>query len=142
MAGKRVKCPACANVWRVPASIIAAEVVPQSSMMDPEWFDDAMSEEYKIATREPEPSTPPVPLFQQTAATSETRSSGNDFFAPEKKGLSNGVVGGFAMMLIAVVWFVAGYSAGYIFFYPPILFVIGLVGLLKGLFTGNFAGGD
>ena len=42
------------------------------------------------------------------------------FFAPEKKGISYGVVGGIIMMAIAVVWFVVGYSLGWIFYYPPI----------------------
>jgi DNA-directed RNA polymerase subunit RPC12/RpoP len=63
-----------------------------------------------------------------------------EFFAPEKKALSWGVAGGGLMILIAVVWFFVGLAAGYIFFYPPILFLIGLVGLLRGLFTGNIAG--
>ncbi len=62
------------------------------------------------------------------------------FFAPERAGLDKGVLGGIVMMVIAVVWFGLGWAAGYIFFYPPILFVIGLFGVLKGLFTGNLAG--
>ena len=44
------------------------------------------------------------------------------------------------MMSIAVVWFVVGYSVGYIFYYPPILFVIGLFGFVKGIVTKNIAG--
>jgi len=38
--------------------------------------------------------------------------------------------GGIGMMVGAVVWFVLGWMAGRIFFYPPILFVIG--GLVLG----------
>jgi hypothetical protein len=41
--------------------------------------------------------------------------------------------GGVGMMVGAVVWFVVGWMAGRIFFYPPILFVIGLVALAKGI---------
>ena len=44
------------------------------------------------------------------------------------------------MMAIAVVWFVVGYAAGRIFFYPPILFAIGAYALIKGLSTGNMSG--
>jgi hypothetical protein len=36
-------------------------------------------------------------------------------------------------MLGAVVWFFAGLAFGYIFFYPPILFIVGLVGFVKGI---------
>jgi hypothetical protein len=62
------------------------------------------------------------------------------FFAPEKKGIKAGVVGGIIMMAVAVIWFVVGKALGYIFFYPPILFVIGLFAFFKGLFTGNVSG--
>jgi len=40
---------------------------------------------------------------------------------------------GIGMMVGAVVWFVVGWMAGRIFFYPPILFIIGLVSLGKGI---------
>lgn len=61
-------------------------------------------------------------------------------FAPERRGLDKGILGGAVMMLIAVVWFALGWAAGYIFYYPPVLFVIGLFGLVKGLLTGNVSG--
>jgi hypothetical protein len=37
-------------------------------------------------------------------------------------------------MAVAVVWFVIGYEAGRIFIYPPIMFVLGLVAVVRGLF--------
>lgn len=43
------------------------------------------------------------------------------------------VIGGIVAMLIAVVWFVGGLSAGYIFFYPPVMFVLGLIAVIRGL---------
>ncbi len=57
------------------------------------------------------------------------------FEHPEKDILMNGgqVLAGIGMMVGAVVWFVVGYLAGYIFFYPPILLIIGLVTMVKGL---------
>jgi hypothetical protein len=36
-------------------------------------------------------------------------------------------------MLVAVVWFFGGLAAGYIFFYPPVMFVLGLIAVIKGL---------
>ena len=65
---------------------------------------------------------------------------GDGAFAPEKKALNKGMLGGIALMAIGAVWFVGGWLAGYIFFYPPILFAIGAFGFLKGLLTGNVAG--
>lgn len=45
--------------------------------------------------------------------------------------------GGLLMMVGAVVWFFLGLAAGRIFFYPPILFIIGLVAVVKGFFDGD-----
>lgn len=61
-------------------------------------------------------------------------------FAPEAAGIRKGVAGGVTMIAIAAVWFFVGLSAGYVFYYPPILFLIGVYALLKGLATGNFGG--
>lgn len=49
-------------------------------------------------------------------------------------GIINGGTGaGVLAMLIAVVWFIAGLANDIIFFYPPVLFVIGLVAFFKGM---------
>ena len=49
-----------------------------------------------------------------------------------EEGDSGSVMGGILMMIGAVVWFVVGLSAGYIYFYPPILFIFGLISTIKG----------
>lgn len=54
---------------------------------------------------------------------------------------NSSALAGLGLMILAVVWFVGGLFVGYIFFYPPILFLIGLVTFLKGLFTA-VTGGD
>ena len=64
----------------------------------------------------------------------------DDFFAPEKQGIDSGMAGGIAMMTLSVVWFGLGWLVGIIFYYPPILFLIGVFAFLKGLVTGNVAG--
>lgn len=43
------------------------------------------------------------------------------------------VLAGVGMMVGAVVWFVLGLMADRIFFYPPVLLIIGLVTMVKGL---------
>ncbi|MEM7474059.1 MAG: hypothetical protein AAF483_03645 [Planctomycetota bacterium] len=45
-----------------------------------------------------------------------------------------GAITGILMMLGAVVWFVGGLAVGYIFFYPPILFIAGLFSFARALF--------
>lgn len=51
--------------------------------------------------------------------------------------VSGTVAGGLLAMLIAVVWFVGGLAVGIIFFYPPVLFILGLVGFIRGLAGGE-----
>jgi predicted amidophosphoribosyltransferase len=62
------------------------------------------------------------------------------FFATEKRMIKKGVSGGIIIMTIAVIWFFAGKAAGYIFYYPPILFCIGLFAFFRGLVKGNLIG--
>ncbi len=78
--------------------------------------------------------------YEPRVPQSDESAVDDGFFGPEKKGLAKGMAGGLVMMAIAVVWFGLGWAAGYIFFYPPVLFVVGLFGFLKGMFTGNVAG--
>jgi hypothetical protein len=59
---------------------------------------------------------------------SPRRSSGGGFGS-----INAGTAGGCLMMVLAAVWFVVGIYAGWIFFYPPILFVFGLIAFFRGL---------
>ena len=81
-------------------------------------------------------------LKDSKSEAAKRKKRGGGFFDSEKKGIEKGVFGGLAMMGIAVIWFIAGYAAGYIFFYPPILFLLGVFALVKGLITGNIRGKD
>lgn len=51
----------------------------------------------------------------------------------EASVFNSGVLGGVVAMLVAVAWFLAGLADDTIYFYPPILFVIGLSAFFKGL---------
>ena len=62
------------------------------------------------------------------------------YFAPEQKGMKKGVLGGMIMILIALVWFFGGLAVDRIFFYPPVLLIIGVVAIIKGINEGNLAG--
>lgn len=64
-------------------------------------------------------------------AKEEEESTG--IFATEKKALKAGVWGGITMIVAALIWFIAGLANGYIYFYPPILFGIGIFAIIKGL---------
>ncbi|MCI0638279.1 MAG: zinc-ribbon domain-containing protein, partial [Gemmataceae bacterium] len=55
----------------------------------------------------------------------------------EGRMVNAGVMGGLALIIVAVAWFVIGLAAGVIFYYPPIMFVIGLMAMLKGAVSRN-----
>lgn len=76
----------------------------------------------------------------QRAKEAKPTTTGGGFFGPEKAGIQAGVLGGLLMMGGATVWFVLGLMCDRIFFYPPILFVIGVIALIRGIITGNIAG--
>ncbi len=76
--------------------------------------------------------------MEQAAAYEEDNDGG--FFAIEQKGIKKGAVGGILMIVVAVVWFFVGLEAGYIYFYPPVLFCIGVYALIKGVIKGNITG--
>jgi hypothetical protein len=42
-------------------------------------------------------------------------------------------------MIGATVWFFVGLHLGWIFFYPPILFIVGAISLITGLVDGDNA---
>jgi hypothetical protein len=47
------------------------------------------------------------------------------------------IFGGLGMMVGAVVWFVLGLMVDRIFFYPPILFVFGVIAFIRGMMGGS-----
>lgn len=57
--------------------------------------------------------------------------------SPEKAGIKKGVLGGVVMMIFAAASLIVGFQAGHIIYYYPILFVIALYALIKGIWQGN-----
>lgn len=110
-AGQPVECPKCGQSTTAPAAPAPAAqpaALPQF---------DAYSKPWQKADPQP---------------VAETKATGSI----EGRVFNSGMAGGALAMVIAVVWFVVGLAADRIFIYPPILFVIGLVAVFKGLFEG------
>lgn len=75
-----------------------------------------------------------------TAAFPYQDSHHNPYQAPPSAPAQSGggettgsILAGIGMMVGAVVWFVAGLFFDRIFFYPPILFILGLVAFVRGM---------
>jgi hypothetical protein len=160
--GKKAKCPACQTVIQIPATApgsavapavappaapaVAKAVVPRatapaSPVFEPTTWSD--SELFDVAPSRA--ATPAETTFPDLGAGSPAKikypkPAQRGSFRAEKKGIDNGVLGGLGMIAGAVIWFVVGWACGYIFFYPPILLLIGVFAVVKGLMTGNITG--
>jgi hypothetical protein len=136
--GKQARCPSCSRLFAVSEPRAADEAISAAVVNSPEigpgsnWTMQPQSPQSYSAASIPNP-------YEPSATTTATKNY-NHGFGWEHRGWDKGMMGGLAMMAIAAVWFLVGLAGGIIFYYPPILFVIGLVGFIRGLFTGNVAG--
>lgn len=149
--GRRGKCPACQTVFQIPLDTPVWSAGQARSAWPSVVQNDSPPLPDGLPAIPVNNAPPPIPVddgstFPDLAGEPPKlsklpeSSTDSDFFGPEKKGFEYGVLGGVVMMVIAVVWFVGGLMCDYIFFYPPVLFIIGMVALIKGLATGNLAG--
>lgn|GEM_PF-843451 len=61
-------------------------------------------------------------------------SSGANVSSPRhSSGVNGSVITGILMIIGSIVWFFGGLAVGIIFFYPPIMLVLGIIALGKGL---------
>ncbi len=155
-AGRRVRCPACSAVSTVPAAEPQFEVVENSSepLVAPPPKGRPVAKPAPAKTDDDDDDDDRAYGVAKSKSTSSSRDDDEDEEErPRKKkkkkpkwkenrpeddssssgGGGAGVAGGALMMVIAVVWFVLGLMNDWVFFYPPILFILGLVALIKGL---------
>jgi hypothetical protein len=147
-AGKRTKCPACGAGMTVPAPA-AAPVPPKAESEEDAAFRALIDapdaepsaapvrrEEVSVgagAARPPAAPTAPIPAALRGPKLAARSGKTKERSTRPAIHISSGVLGGLASMLVAVVWFVLGLSAGIIYFYPPVLFLFGLVSVVRGL---------
>lgn len=154
-AGRRVRCPACSETLSVPAPTPQFEVVEddepapraapiRAKVVERSRDDDEDDDErprskrksYDLDDDDEEEERPRKKKKKRSRVTRE-KPQEQSHFAMEKSIVNGGVAGGLLAMIIAVVWFVAGLMNDRIFFYPPILLVVGLIAFFKGLMGGG-----
>jgi hypothetical protein len=149
MAGRKARCPVCGQVLTVP--------VPQPRAAEDEaleilFVDDSVQAQPPPPPAAAVPRATPIPRPPQTPPLAlpprQTPFGERPKKRPKKRrrrsseGWGGGIaihpsiLAGVGMMIGAVVWFVVGLAAGWIYFYPPILFVLGIVAVVKG-FMGS-----
>ncbi len=147
LAGKKIRCPECKSTLTVPGKdaeeVVELEVV---SAEEDEPSSRKSTRRAAIQSERPEPPSrrpaleedePPPRRRAKPARDLRRRAPSVTFERGWFGDINAGVAGGILMMLIAVIWFVVGLAGGIIFFYPPILFVIGIVAIIKGGFGGE-----
>ncbi len=150
-AGQQVECPTCQKVVTAPAAAaVAAPAIAKRVVRNPAPAADAAYEVVDAPTKpgsrsrrdaDDDDDPPPVGRPRRTKRSEveldEMRyldpPKRSPWFETEKRVLRNGVGGGAVAMAIAVVWFFAGLAAGRIFFYPPILFLVGLAAVVMAM---------
>lgn len=109
---------------------------------DDDWLDDEPTgsnwDSYGIPDQLPQALPPRSKKKNADSSTPALRGIGNEASTADQvpsgsSGGSGGVITGILMMVGAVVWFVGGLAAGIIFYYPPVLFVLGFIALVKGI---------
>jgi hypothetical protein len=118
-AGRRALCPFCKAEVQVPEQEQPREANEYALAADDRDTRD---------DRDDKPRRRPRLHDDEDIEVRKKRSGG---------GVASGsVLTGVLMMVGALIWFFGALAAGVIFYYPPILFIIGLVTFIKGL-SGN-----
>lgn len=87
---------------------------------------------------EPEGTASAMPPRSQRGNRQAGRSASQAIAAGKETSAARGpMLTGILMMVGALVWFFGGLAAGIIFYYPPILFILGLVSFFKGMFGSS-----
>ncbi len=147
-AGRKIRCPECREVLVVPKPAVNADVDDEAGDL---LLTEGPEDRRRVASappppapsrprgREQPPKPVPLPSVVKTRPGKVPARKKREPRVAFEEGwfgsINSGVIGGILMIVIAVVWFVVGLMGGVIFFYPPILAVIGIIAMFKGLFN-------
>jgi len=144
-AGKRARCPECGEVVSVPAGQfepveepprkVAARVVSERddeeerprrrSRRNDEDDDDRPR---RRSRREDDEEDRPRKKKRKKKKVSRLNRDPEEAYQSNNK-----IMAGVAVMVIAVVWLVAGLFFGWLFYFPPFLFLAGLIQVIVAL---------
>jgi hypothetical protein len=149
-AGRKVRCPNCGNVLAVPQpskdaedealDLLLADTPAEDRPRQREPADTAKRVQEKVR-RPPEtaPPTPSRPSWARNPDKPKTKKKPRKVSRERSGGgiaIHPSIITGALMMVGATIWFVLGLAAGYIYFYPPVMFVLGIGAIIRG-FTGQ-----
>lgn len=149
LAGRKIRCPQCQGIVPVPQKPDAEEEALAILLADPpaepqlparagghELHPELPPAASSRTTRPGSPGLPPLQAGEVKKPARRPRRPRGEWSIPSIS-VHPEIITGLLMMLGAAVWFFVGLAAGRIFFYPPILFVLGIGAVIRG-----FTGGD
>jgi hypothetical protein len=148
LGGRKVRCVACKAVIAVPRAedvaeadtveMLLVEDPPKPAKRGPLARDDSIQSETPrpparalSRVEDPAPETPRPRKRRRVVEDEEYEDRGS---RRRKSGMvvSSTIITGLLMIVGAVVWFCGGLAFDIIFFYPPILLVLGIITTVKG----------
>ena len=103
---------------------------------DDDWGDDDFgSDDWDDRPRTPKRRTGGKSRGGRTSSRRGRKKKGRHKQDTGFGGTNAGVLGGILMIVVAVIWFFGGLAAGVIFIYPPILLIIGIVAIIRGVMS-------
>ena len=126
LGGKKGRCPKCGATIEVPAAASDSAEAPEAVVADDGELVacGGCGASFSSAAAR----CPSCGVARRRAARPE-----GGAFELEQRAMNKGVLGGVGLIVVAVIWFVVGYLNGFIFYYPPVLAVLGLIAIGKGL---------
>jgi len=159
--GKQGRCPTCSHVFQVPMrAALEDDALPELAPLESDPFasQGAVSSHalQPISPQAYAPSAPvpganpyavnpyaPNPYMAAAQAQAPAKPKNyNHAFGLEQRAFDAGILGGLALMAISVAWFVGGLFFGIIFYYPPILFIIGIAAMIRGVYRSMTGAGS
>jgi hypothetical protein len=149
LAGKKVRCAVCKGQIAIPrveaeddAEADALRMLLTEEPVKPRKPDLPMIDSIQSEPPRPQPKRasslpdPPPEIRRPKPARPKRARDDGERGGYSRIYVSPAVITGVLMMVGATVWFFGALAFGVIFIYPPIMFVLGLIAVVKG-FLGH-----
>ncbi len=133
LAGTQVQCPMCNRPLHIPCGSIAASATQATASHTASAVDDLWGDLPKPPSQFAGVALSPAHANHANqilfSARTEVTKKNKDLDA----WATGKIVSGIAMIAGSILWFALGLLAGWIYLYPPIMFVTGVIALINGL---------